>query len=83
VTAERDPQSLKQSGLTFSTEKGMQTDESDEQSRNTELSMQDNSDSDSNATTDRDVHPTKQLLDRVLRTEGMQIDESEQQCAKA
>jgi hypothetical protein len=72
VIAASDSHSEKQLEQSFSTEEGMQMDESDEHFENADSSIQESWEPDSNATCERAVHPEKQ--DGVIRwmEEGMQ-----------
>jgi hypothetical protein len=57
----------------------MQIDESDEQYRNADSSMDESLEPDSNVTVERESHSEKQVLPRLSTDEGMQIDESDEQ----
>jgi hypothetical protein len=62
VIVERDSHPLKQLLQIFSTEEGIQIDESDEQYSNAEASIDDSLEPDSNVIVERDSHPLKQCL---------------------
>jgi hypothetical protein len=57
----------------------MQIDESDEQDKKADSSIDESFEPDSNVTVERDSHPEKQLLPSFSTEEGMQIDESDEQ----
>jgi hypothetical protein len=57
----------------------MQIDETDEQDRNADSSMDESLEPDSNVTLERELHLSKQCLPSLSTDEGMQIDESDEQ----
>jgi hypothetical protein len=61
----------------------MQIDESDEQLRNADPSIDERFEPDSNVTVERDSHPQKEPLPSVSTEEGMQIDESDEHLRNA
>jgi hypothetical protein len=56
VTVERDPHRQKHHSPTLSTQEGMQIDESDEQSQNADLPIDESLELDSKVTVERDRH---------------------------
>jgi hypothetical protein len=58
---------------------GMQIDESDEQFRNTQFSIRESLESESNVTVQRDSHPSKQRPPSLATDGGMQSCESDAQ----
>jgi hypothetical protein len=83
MTVERARHSSKQYPQSFSTEEGMQMDESEEQFRKAEASIQTSLEPDSNVTVERDSHSAKDCRQSLSTEEGMQIDESEEQFRNA
>jgi hypothetical protein len=61
------------------TDEGMQIDESDEQYKNADSSMNESLEPDSNVTAERDLHPWKQSGPSLSTEDGMQMDESDKQ----
>jgi hypothetical protein len=78
VIVERALQLPKANPQIFSTEEGMQIDESDEQLSKALHSIHESLEPDSNVIVERDRHSLKQWLQIFLTEEGIQIDESEQ-----
>jgi hypothetical protein len=60
----------------------MEIDESDEHDENTERSTQESFEPDSKLTAERDRQPSKHLSQSFVTEDGMQMDESDEQCAK-
>jgi hypothetical protein len=66
-----------------STEEGMTSDESDEQSRNALSPMNRSREPEPNVTPERDRHREKQFSQSSLTAEGIKIDDSDEQRATA
>jgi hypothetical protein len=71
------------SNRVFGSEEGIQSDGSDEQSRNADSAICGSSELDSNVTTERLSHSAKHSSQMIRTDEGIQIDESEEQYANA
>jgi hypothetical protein len=67
----------------FSTDEGMQIDESDEHHENADSSIHESLEHDSNVIVERDLQQQKHSLQSVRTDEGMQIDESDEQYENA
>jgi hypothetical protein len=70
---------LKQYSQIFSTEQGIQIDESDEHSKKAQRSMHDSLESDSNVIVERERHRKKHFSQIFSTEQGIQIDESDEQ----
>jgi hypothetical protein len=79
VIDERESHLSKQDLQIFSTEEGIQIDESDKQLSNVELSRHESLELDSNVIVESDLHPVKQNGQIFSTEEGIQIDESDKQ----
>jgi hypothetical protein len=73
VIVERDLHPLKQSWQIFSTEQGIQIDESDEQLENAEPSIHESLELGSNVIVERDLHQRKQSLQIFSTEQGIQM----------
>jgi hypothetical protein len=83
VIVERELHPLRQYSQIFSTEGGIQIDESDEQSENAQRSIHESLELDSNVIVERDLHSLKQYSQIFSTEEGIQIDESDEQLENA
>jgi hypothetical protein len=74
---------VKQNGQIFSTEEGIQIDESDKQFWNARYSIHESLEPDSNVIVERDSQSEKQESQIFSTEEGIQINEIDEQCSNA
>jgi hypothetical protein len=80
LTVQRHWESL---WVKVSTDEGTQTDESEGQEENADISKRESVEPASNVTLERASHSEKQPSQRTLTDEGTQMDESEEQAENA
>jgi hypothetical protein len=79
VTVERELHPSKQFSQIFSTEEGIQIDESDKQLENAQPSIHESLELDSNVIVERELHLEKHFSQIFSTEQGIQIVESDEQ----